>query len=525
MEFTDLPPDIYIDIAQQLAPNDTFALLSTCKVLAGYLDDQIYKIIYKQLYPHEPIVHDIPRQFGWLYYLNHRTRGRLYTWGESLRARLGYSSTESVFPSARGPLRGVSTPRNVASFNQWAIRLIHSTGFSFVVLMQPAASTRAQLYYTGYQWRDTSYSQDTVSPGPARRDVPSTTITQRIEGISLPGRIGVTMIRWRGNPPVYDAPETAYVSPLLVVGDQGDFEDDDDTQIRETEIEVRGRDPIVQVECGRQHIMAMSRQGRLWTWDSGIPGNCAVELDLRKVISMFSRTQGTSGRSLRVTKIRCSWNANSCYVPGLGIIVWNERDTVVDDKNRKVEFGSYAHLVPDTQYVTDYACVFDDILYIDSTGRGICHYHDGKTEAISSVSLDKLAPQTTTPGQDPSYEEYSLLLACYDKFIATTTTSRTVVYNVRQGSGVTVELPEDAAPLVDIAMGDYHYLALTADGELYAWGHESRSCGCLGVEAVRTLRDLDVAKPTLVTKPAPGKWLAVTAGGWQSAGIFVEDKE
>ncbi|KAG7192772.1 uncharacterized protein KQ657_001555 [Scheffersomyces spartinae] len=420
----------------------------------------------------------------------------------------------SVFPARNGPLRGVPIPLNVQSLNNWSIRLIHSTGFSFITLLQPEVDTKAQLYYTGYQWRDTPYSQSSVPPGPNERDVITTTSapnTRLPAMISLPGYHPMNLTYSRDSTTNYHTPETAYLSPLMITGDDMGGKSDNESNIRKL-------DPLIQVECGRQHVMGMSGQGRIWVWDAGIPGHSAVELDIAKVIKSFS-----GGKLLRATKIRCSWNANSCYVPGLGIIVWNGRESVTEEGIKKVEFGQWAQLVPNTQYVKDYACVFEDIVYIDSMGRNINHYHEGKTEAISSVGLDLLSPHKEDVKLDQDEEEYSRLLACYDKFIATTTYSRTVVYNVREKSGVTIELPVEAAPLVDIAMGDYHYLALAADGELYAWGHESRGCGCLGVEAQRTNQDLNIPKPKLVQKPVPGKWLAVTAGGWQSAGIFVED--
>ena len=52
-----------------------------------------------------------------------------------------------------------------------------------------------------------------------------------------------------------------------------------------------------------------------------------------------------------------------------------------------------------------------------------------------------------------------------------------------------------------IEIGDYHYLALTADGTLLSWGTESRFCGCLGLGvnkvfliSILLLRDSDEVK-------------------------------
>lgn len=85
-----------------------------------------------------------------------------------------------------------------------------------------------------------------------------------------------------------------------------------------------------------------------------------------------------------------------------------------------------------------------------------------------------------------------------------------------------------------IEMGDYHYLALTEDGSLLTWGLEPRGCGCLGLGYKFTVRDehpldirlegtdLIVLNP-LTTKSPPykGKWVAITASGWHSGGIYV----
>ena len=40
-----------------------------------------------------------------------------------------------------------------------------------------------------------------------------------------------------------------------------------------------------------------------------------------------------------------------------------------------------------------------------------------------------------------------------------------------------------------IEIGDYHYLALTADGTLLSWGTESRFCGCLGLGSKQSILD------------------------------------
>jgi len=39
----------------------------------------------------------------------------------------------------------------------------------------------------------------------------------------------------------------------------------------------------------------------------------------------------------------------------------------------------------------------------------------------------------------------------------------------------------EAYTIVDVAFGDWHYLALTDTGKVLSWGTESRTCGCLGL--------------------------------------------
>lgn len=85
--------------------------------------------------------------------------------------------------------------------------------------------------------------------------------------------------------------------------------------------------------------------------------------------------------------------------------------------------------------------------------------------------------------------------------------------------------------IVDVAVGDYHFLALTVDGELLSWGLELQKNGCLGLGDASSFKDplivreegrsFRVLKPTVIKKPKEsGRWLRLAGAGWHSGAFF-----
>ena len=152
-------------------------------------------------------------------------------------------------------------------------------------------------------------------------------------------------------------------------------------------------------------------------------------------------------------------------------------------------------------------------------------------------SFNTWAEKKSEAGQAPTFTKLS---GCYNLFAIFASDGLVVIGNKTDTAadnedGEPVVLPElQGRGVIDMAMGDYHYLALTDRGELLTWGRESSLCGCLGLGSKETFlsehpeasgdsgSDIVANKPVVVKKPEEkGEWLAIAAAGWHSGGIFV----
>ena len=87
---------------------------------------------------------------------------------------------------------------------------------------------------------------------------------------------------------------------------------------------------------------------------------------------------------------------------------------------------------------------------------------------------------------------------------------------------------------ISLSTGDYHTVALTANGQIYTWGLESEMCGCLGLGTpshiveerqagqFENARSIKVGKPTRVSIGCDYTCVAITAGGWQTGALITK---
>ena len=241
----------------------------------------------------------------------------------------------------------------------------------------------------------------------------------------------------------------------------------------------------------------------------------------------------------RIVKIASGWYLAVAQLEDSGIVVWYGRQSTTKEQFETENYDSVPlyTIIPGTQgTVVDFMAGSDYVLFIKEDGllyRYSINAHDSWQTGVPQGSLFAMTGfnkwlKIHNEGYSTGHGcKFSKLSGCFNSF-AVFTDDGLVLLGENSGDLETKE-PEvkeelQKRKICHVAMGDYHHLALTDDGELLAWGRESKQCGCLGVGPLEL--DEIVTKPRTVNKPSSsGKWLAVAAAGWHSCAIFSEELE
>lgn len=274
---------------------------------------------------------------------------------------------------------------------------------------------------------------------------------------------------------------------------------------------------FVAISAGRSHILALDDKNRLYSWDS-------PETDVGVRIN-FEFLHDSNERP--ILKIDSGWDFNCVFIHSVGLVLWNRRDAL-----RKGDAYAKAHykIIPNTgiinssNRVLDFSCTQNNtVYYITREGSCLWQYSNGLTEAINLPIEGKL----------------SKLIACFASLIVFD--NRKNCYSLKLNSGkiditslTKLELEDPDEYFIQLASGDYHTLGLTQKGNIYTWGIESQSCGCLGLGSQDrrntphnfiTLQNVTVQRPAKIDLGENRTCVAVAAGGWQSGAIIINNND
>lgn len=272
---------------------------------------------------------------------------------------------------------------------------------------------------------------------------------------------------------------------------------------------------LVSVSSGRGHFIALDAKGGLWSWDTFRQLRLGVPIILR-----YSSRPITG----HILKIRAGWTLSSALVEGLGILVWKKRGAVTQWNQMSPAHPVYAdtELVPNTEpeKITDYVVLDHTLIYLS----------DG---SLYKVELNSPTKTTMELFKFNRMGRIVRINGCYNRFAAISTEGKVLLGSANSDR---YEQPTAIRELqnhhiITVVAGDYHFLALDQDGNMYSWGRESQCNGCLGLgkleriissgEGRLTGADLIVSKPVKVM--TSGRVLAVAAAGWQSAALVTYD--
>ncbi|OAP63093.1 hypothetical protein AYL99_02320 [Fonsecaea erecta] len=464
MPLLELPDDVLPIVLAYLDPKDYLAFCRASKaVYSKYRQDPVYwrhEASNTFRLPISPLLAaDGPRWY-WLY-KRLKTQTRLYTWGQGLRGSLG-------------PGRALSVPRRPPThlpphLPQRVLPRIPARPHQ----IRPYPG-RAAFQRTSSSWPTEAHIDDDVG---VIADLQcggwSTTI------LSSDGKLYTT-----GSIDSMDG---------RVVGESSNH-------FQQLEYLTQSTSAIRQFSSGRRHILALTDDGKILSWDR----------INAKGLMVFSRS-GTDfgGKPVRVA---AGWAESSAYVPEIGIVYWtpiqnDHSDEMLDGKEvkekvvpgtarRRTETGDVEvlkHVVLEEYvvWITNESKIYACALHVDHPDQ------PGPTH-----------PPFELPGFDGPGRELKDVQGQFHRFGVFTATGEVLAgdtsYIRRCGEAVRhhpdllstndwstmtallASRPQDVPAMqrtgvIALAYGDYHYHALHADGKITSYGTDSQSCGSLGL--------------------------------------------
>lgn len=275
---------------------------------------------------------------------------------------------------------------------------------------------------------------------------------------------------------------------------------------------------VSQFSSGRSHILALSDAGDVWFWWLKMSLGWKLTFLHCDVPDIGQST----GNTAPVTRVVAGWDCSSAFVPGKGILVWKipqelYRRPPVQDGAPQATLAVEDSLVPSTHYqrpkrrarhasnedeqlgkdvgeVTGYVALEGFIVFLTDLGKVFAaKYANSETLARGILELDGFEPSdgkammTHIEGSFRSFAVFNtdgdVVLGDCDQLDRT--------WKARyepdtMGGASTIPRPVRPAALqnrgvISLAFGDWHKLALTAEGDILSFGREPQSCGSLGL--------------------------------------------
>ncbi|KAF2851509.1 hypothetical protein T440DRAFT_498485 [Plenodomus tracheiphilus IPT5] len=467
---TDLPLDILVLIFPYLDAKSYLALCSTCK---GFqqpsirLDPAYWSFVTRSTFrvPNQPVVqHDGVR---WQkMYRRLLTQSRVYTWGCNTHSRLGHSYPDRqaqgqpmvgrIFRPGRARAHAnvnCSFPTEMEDTRQLGIISdMQCGGWSTTLL-----TSRGTLHTAGVLDGQRVYGS-----------------TDRLRSLAFPA----------GYP--YSSAEAQYNEPTVA---------------------------IRQFSSGRSHVLALSDSGRIWSWYNTKKPALYVKfatLDIKESSVEYSKDMGSIYG--QVKQVIAGWSRSSAYVQGVGIVVWDpverdprdgedaETDTMLvldsaeiprtgfrrirdthgqsaEDKSLGEEVGS----------VSNYIILEHYVVFVTDIGKVFCGRFGDKNKIDDILELRQLRNEKgTTLDVQGSFRRFAVFRN--EEVVTTDQDYLEACWSVRERNieqehieGLRRIPALQRNDVISVAFGDYHYLALHANGKITSYGTENQACGALGL--------------------------------------------
>ncbi|KAF3031771.1 hypothetical protein E8E12_001985 [Didymella heteroderae] len=460
---TDLPLDILVLIFPYLDAKSFLSLCSTCKAFQHpsiRLDPTYWSFTTRSVFrvPNQPVVqHDGVR---WQkLYRRMLTQSRVFTWGSNGHSRLGHGYSDvmprghMLLPRRPGPMRSrgrvdCAFPTEMEDTRQLGIIAdMQCGGWSTTLL-----TANGTLHTAGVlDGQITLASHDRMAPLVFPAGLPSTASGSQ-----------------------YYEPSTA----------------------------------IRQFSAGRSHILALSDNGKIWSWYHAKKAALQVKfahVDLQERTSGDSPGKQSSSFG-HVQQVIAGWSRSSAYVQGMGIVVWDivargtndgDTDTMLVLENAEVPKTGYRRpkgkeresedqraLGDEVGAVLNYIILEHFVVFVTDIGKVFCGLFRDKNMVDDILELSDLR---SANGSSVDVQGSFRRFAVFKKGEVITADQEYLhqCWNARGTNSTFGGLHRIPAlqnnDVISVAFGDYHYLALHSNGKITSYGTELQACGALGL--------------------------------------------
>ncbi|KAK5167732.1 uncharacterized protein LTR77_007431 [Saxophila tyrrhenica] len=456
----DLPTELLLHVFSYLDVPSFLNTTSTCKTLRK--EDFLYDSRYwsSQLrttfrVPNQPAIQHGGDRYYKLFKRMH-TQSRVYTWGDNSFGALGHSLSQAILAGVTR--REVLRRKHIS----WPEKMLQMDELGIISDIQCGGWSTTLLNSKG-----TLYTVGVMNGMNAQR-----TYTQRTTFEPKPLRY----------PPGFTHLHARY---------------DPSTTVR-------------QFSSGREHVLALTDSGRIWSWTSIDQASLHV-----KFIHHDTTENGNGGGKGTVKKVVAGWSKSAALIEGTGIVIWEplqraEGDNELEDAALVLN----SVVVPKTSFLqvgnqdsdrlrrqlnnpgTDAVGEVRNFIVLEDVV--IFNTHLGKV-FVSQIWWNDRGEMASTPFELPLPEHTDGAAA-----FATDVQGSFQSFGVFTRSGAVYTGKQDRVmdlmhgklgdkalfttvpalqhkDVIQLAFGDYHFHALHAAGYITSYGTEPQCCGALGL--------------------------------------------
>lgn len=264
--------------------------------------------------------------------------------------------------------------------------------------------------------------------------------------------------------------------------------------------------------AGRSHILALSDSGRVWSWnDANQPAVHVKFTGLEIQETSDVRAEFPSSGYGVVKQVVAGWSRSSAYVQGVGIVVWEpaEREPLRGDNEAHTAPGLEHGEVTKTGYkrvkdtsgeseyeralgaevgsVLNYIILEHFVVFNTDIGRVFCGRFGDDNNVDAILELRQLRTEKVSSFDvQGSFRRFAVF--SNDEVITADQNYLDACWEARQTDLEQAEIQGlerisalQHKDIIQVAFGDYHYLALHSSGKITSYGSEMNACGALGL--------------------------------------------
>lgn len=252
---------------------------------------------------------------------------------------------------------------------------------------------------------------------------------------------------------------------------------------------------IRQFSTGRQHVLAITDSGCIWSWANADQPGLHVDLSHHDVLELANISKRGA-----VRKVVAGWNKSAALVNGIGIVVWTPlrvthgqddtspvlRSAIVPNTSERRSSSHSARVSSDGSIgeVCNFVVLERSIIFNTHLGQVF-------QSCITDASADQL--ELSIPTELILQQEASITVdetfvtdvqGSFRSFALFTKSGAVLTSNE---SKLSTEQPFDRFPalqdrgVISLAFGDYHFHALHSNGHITSYGDEPSGLGAFGL--------------------------------------------